>query len=418
MPATASRVRRLRRVRVPFALLLLATACAESPTGPPAALTGLPRALTVAEGEVSARSNAFAFDLFRRAAVHADSNSFVSPLSVSMALGMTMNGAANATLDSMRRVLGFEGMAIEDINAGYAGLVTLLRGLDRTTDLRIANSVWVRQGLVPHPTFAAALDAHFDAPVRALDFGAASSLVTINRWADEATNGRIPKVLDALPDDLVMLLMNAIYFKGKWRAPFERSETRMEPFHAAFGGVQSVPMMQRELPARVSFRQQFTLVELAYGNDAFAMDLLVPTGTADLDSIVQALTPAAWDALTADLRPVRLMVALPRFKLEYSRILNGDLAALGMANAFEEGAADFRYLFADEQPGPFIDFVKHDTFLSIDEEGTEAAAVTTVGIVATSGPPTVRADRPFLLVLRERFSGTILFMGRIQRVPQ
>lgn len=398
---------------------LLAAACSASgPTGPPVALTGLPRALTVVEGEIRTRSNVFAFELFRRAATARDSNAFISPLSVSMALGMTMNGAANATLDSMRSTLGFDGMSLTDINAGYRGLIDLLTGLDGSTEMRIANSIWFRKGMIANPTFVTTVDEAFDANARALDFTLATAPDSINRWASAATAGRIPEVIQTISNDQVMFLLNAIYFKGRWRQTFDRAETRDASFAAAFGGAQTVPLMSREMTVRHRFRPSYSAVDLGYGNDAFAMTLLLPAPGRDVHDLVDSLSAGLWAEITGGLDSSKVLVAIPRFTLEYERQLKGDLTAMGMGIAFEDGTADFRNLFLPTLPGPFIEFVKHQTFVQVNEEGTEAAAVTSVGMGVVSAPPSFIADRPFVLVIRERFSGTILFMGKILRVPE
>ena len=398
--------------------LTVVVACAQSPSGPPEPLTKLPRALTVAEGEVVQRSNRFAFALLRRSAAARDSNVFVSPLSVSMALGMTMNGAANATLDSMRATLGFEGMPLAEINAGYRGLIDLLRGLDATTDMRVANSVWFRQGLTADPDFSAALLASFDAKVQALDFGLPSAPSTMNQWVSDATNSRIKEIVGEIPADIVMYLINAIYFKAKWLQQFDVRDTRPGEFAAGFGGAQTVPTMHRRIDLRVRLGPDVRIAELRYGNAAFVMDLVMPGPGGDVNALVDSLTPERWASWLAAMNPMSLDVSLPRFKLEYYRMLNADLAALGMGIAFLDGVADFRNIFEPNQTGPFISFVGHKTFLEVNEEGTEAAAVTSVGMGVTSMPPSFDVDEPFLLVIRERFSGTILFMGKILRIPQ
>lgn len=398
---------------------LLTAACSSSgPTAPPAPLTGLPRALTTAEGQIRTRSNAFAFELFRRASAARDSNSFISPLSVSMALGMTMNGAANATLDSMRSTLGFGGMSLTDINAGYRGLIDLLTGLDASTEMRIANSIWFRKGMIANPTFVTTVDGAFDANARALDFTLATAPDSINRWASAATAGRIPEVIQTISSDQVMFLLNAIYFKGRWRQQFDRSDTRDAAFAAAFGGVQTVPLMSGQMSVRHRFRASYSAVDLGYGNDAFAMTLLLPAQGRDVHDLVDSLSAGLWAEITGGLDSSKVLVAIPRFTLKYERQLKDDLTAMGMGIAFVGGIADFRNLFLPTLPGPFIEFVKHQTFVQVNEEGTEAAAVTSVGIGLTSGPPSFIADRPFVLVIRERFSGTILFMGKILRVPE
>lgn len=402
-----------------LAMLTMGTmACAAEPSGPPTPITGLPRALTVAEGEVVQRSNRFAFDLMRRSAAARDSNVFISPLSVSMALGMTMNGAANATLDSMRAALGFEGMPLADINAGYRGLIDLLLGLDRTTEMRIANAVWYRTGLSADADFRDALLASFDARVQALDFGLPTAPDTMNRWASSATNGRIPQIVDAIDPETVMFLMNAVYFKAKWVDAFDPRKTSPGAFMPAFGNPQQVPMMRNKTAFDVLQSAEVNIAELRYGNEAFVVDLVLPGATGDIHDLIDSLTPQRWSGWMASLQRRTMDLVVPKFTLEYERSLNDDLAALGMGIAFVDGAADFRNLFEPNQPGPFISAVKHKTFVEVNEAGTEAAAVTSVGVEVTSLPPSFTVNEPFLLVIRERFSGTILFMGKILRVPE
>jgi serine protease inhibitor len=400
-------------------LALVVAACTASPTEAPSApITSLPRTLTEAETQVALRSNAFAFDLLKRVAADRDSNAFVSPLSISMALGMVMNGAANATLDSMRATLGFEGMALADINAGYRGLIDLLKGLDRSTEMRIGNAVWFRRELQADADFRQALETNFDAAVRSLDFGLPTAKDTMNLWAKSATNGRIPSIVEAVNDGHVMFLLNAIYFRGQWREQFDPAETRASGF-AAYDGPQTVQMMHRaDMKVRLLERPGVAIAELPYGNSAFAMTLVMPEPGGDIHTLIDTLTPERWDEWMAAADSTSILVRLPRFRLEYTRSLIDDLTALGMGVAFEPGVADFRNLFEPNRPGPFITSVAHKTFLEINEEGTEAAAVTSIGVGVVSVPPTFSVDRPFLLVIRERFSGTVLFLGKILRVPE
>jgi len=399
---------------------LLAAACsATEPTGTPDELTALPRPLTNIESQLVSRSNRFTFTLLKRVDDDPSENLFLSPLSVSMALGMTMNGAADATLDSMRTALGVSGLSREEINGGYRSLIDLLLGLDATTQMRVANSVWVRQGLTADPAFVSAVRTHFDADVRTLDFASPSAVRTVNTWVSEATNDRIPTVLEQISDQDVMFLINALYFKGKWRAPFDPARTVDGAFTPETGAPQTARMMTAErVPIRVARGPASTVGELPYGNGAFTMAIVLPDEGVPLATVVDSLDDARWAAITAALVPQELDVSMPRFELRYSTALNAALRDLGMGIAFEDGRADFRQLFTPNAPGPFISFVKHDAFVKVDEVGTEAAAVTTVGVGVTSLPPSFRVDRPFVFVIRERLSGTIVFVGRVARVPE
>lgn len=417
-------VRPVRPRRLLLALPLI-VACAESPAGPPVALTELPRALTSAESGVAGASNAFAFDLFREAAAASTRNAFVSPLSVSMALGMLLNGADGATLEAMRSTLhlgpssGLGSPSLTEVNAGYRGLIDLLRGLDATTLLRVANSVWYRAGFTAAPDFLTATRASFDAEVRAVDFAAPATLGTINGWVRDATAGRIPSILDAIRPDDVMYLINAIHFKGRWRTAFDPSQTQLAAFQAATGGVQQVPMMHRQDRYRLLETPAFAAVDLPYGNGAFTMTVLLPHEDIDIGLVVDSLTDARWTAMMTALATAPEMTAdlyLPRFTLELTRTLNADLTTLGMGVAFDPERADLTRL-GTGFGRLFVSVVTHKTFVDVNEAGTEAAAVTGIGVGVVSAPPTFRVDRPFVFAIRERFSGAVLFLGKIVRLP-
>ena len=228
-----------------------ALGCTEA-IAPSAPITALPRDLSSAEGKVIAASNEFAFDLFRtgNAGQH-KANVFISPLSASMALGMTANGANGSTADEMYSALRLSGSTREETNDAYKSLIALLRGLDPKTEITIANSIWYEQTFAVNSSFLDESKHYFDAMVSALDFGSPSAVSTINSWVADQTKNRIPKIIDGIDDAEVMFLVNAIYFKGIWQKQFDKANTVNAPFHAADGTTANVPMMQR--PAGVQF---------------------------------------------------------------------------------------------------------------------------------------------------------------------
>ena len=400
------------RLAMAGALLLLAPAGFDLLTGPPDSveeITELPRALSAAEVEVIEASNRFAFGLLGQVNQPGD-NLFLSPLSASMALGMTMNGAAGETWNQMRDVLGFGSLAEEEINASYASLTELLVGLDPTVETAIGNSVWTRQGFPVHVSFLDAVRETFGAEVAELDFASPSASARINEWVRAATNGRIEDIVPAdIPGAIVMYLINAIYFKGSWTFPFDRSDTRTEPFHLDDGTTRTVPLMtlRREFPYQENSR--FQAVDLPYGGRAFSMTVLVPAPGVSVDDLAASLDAAQWEAIADGFRETDLQLFLPRFRLAYERTLNDDLAALGMVDAFNH-RADLSRL--SPVGGLWISEVKQKSWVEVNEEGTEAAAATVVS-VAESAAPVLRADRPFLFFIRERLSGTILFAGKL-----
>jgi serine protease inhibitor len=377
-------------------------------------LTALPRSLSVHEQEVIRGSNSFAFDILRETIIRKDEpNVFLSPLSASMALGMTMNGARGSTFEGMRHVLGFDALEREQINASYRDLITLLRGLDAATELRIANSIWTRLGFPVNAGFIDESRRYFDAEVATLDFTSPAAVVTINDWVKRHTANRIPKVIDAIGDEYVMFLINAIFFDGKWRERFDRSLTAAAPFTREDGTQLTVSMMRRTGSARVNFAADAVILELSYGRDAFVMNVVMPR-SGSVDELVAGLDAERWNGWMADLVEQEVSIGLPRFRLEYETFMNGPLIELGMGEAFTP-SADFSGM------SPALDlhigFVKQNTFVEVDEDGTVAAAATTVGMRVTSGPPSFTVDRPFIVAIRERLSGTILFIGRVSE-PQ
>ncbi len=400
-------------------LTLAALGCGVTdPKRPPKELTQLPRELSVGETRVSQTANEFAFRLFRRLnEAQPGANVFVSPLSVSFSLGIAMNGAASTTFDEMRSTLGFGPVELAEINAGYRDLLALEGGLDPSTTFQIANSVWYRQTFPFDRSFIDGVREHFQAEVRGSPFDAAT-VTQVNDWVSSKTNGRIPTILDGIDSANVMFLINAIYFKGSWRHQFDPAQTRDAPFRSATGD-QMVKMMRREEgtgPIRFGFTPAATIGELTYGNGAFVMTIVMPNQNGSVAALAAGLDTAAWNALLAPLQERGFSVSLPRFRLSYERQLKEDLQALGMKVPFVENGADFTRM-SPLGKQLFIAFVKHKTFVDVNEEGTEAAAVTNTGVSVASMPPCLCVDRPFVFVIRERFSGTILFMGKIVRIP-
>jgi serine protease inhibitor len=397
-------------------MLLAIEACGTSSPAqsPPPLLTRLPRNLSSAELRIIDGANAFAFDLLGQAtrALRPDSNAFLSPLSASMALGMALNGAEGETLKGVQSTLRLDGMAEADFNAGYRGLIALLGGLDSRTEMRIANSMWARRGLSLEQSFSETGRTYFNAEVRNLEFDSPEAARTINQWVSSKTNGKIPKLLDQIGRDEVLFLINAIYFKGKWREAFEPKNTREGPFHGADGRDRTASLMQQEKNLRYQETADYQAVDLLYGNGAFAMTVLLPKPKQTPNGLLARLDPVAWKALTERFHGAEVNLTLPRFRLEYTRRLNDDLKALGMAVAFDPERADFSRI-ADVRPGLYLSRVDQKTFVEVNEEGTEAAAATGVGVSVTSVPQVVEmtVDRPFVFAIRERLSGTLMFLG-------
>jgi serine protease inhibitor len=372
------------------------------------------RELTAVEAELVTAGNSFGIDLFKEiVAQEREENIFVSPLSVSMALGMVYNGAAGGTEAAMRGVLGLGDLTNEEINEAYQSLIELLGGLDRSVTFGLANSIWYRLGLSFEEDFINTNRKYFDAEVSGLDFSDPSAAPTINGWVDRKTNGRIEEIVDSPIDaDAIMFLINAIYFKGAWTYQFDPEKTYDGVFKLPDGSESPSRMMSMEDTLHYQSHAEFQAVDLPYGNGDFRMVIVLPASGTEVDALIGKLSPEVWDAWLEGFQVRKIILAMPKFTMEYEIKLNDVLSALGMEVAFLPSEANFTRLY--NGPGrAFISEVKHKTFVKVDEEGTEAAAVTSVGVSRTSLPPMMVVDRPFLFAIRESHSGTILFVGKI-----
>ena len=408
--------RRRRFFSIPGALLLLAVAGCAGPATDPSdvdEITRLPRALSAAEVELITANNRFAFDLLAQVN-RPNGNLLLSPLSASMALGMTMNGAMGDTWSQMRDVLGVGSLAEEEINAAYESLLGLLVGLDRAVETAIGNSVWTRQGFPVHSDFLDAVRQSFHAEAAELDFASPAASERINQWVKAVTRGRIEEIVPVrIPAAVVMYLINAISFKGPWTLRFDPADTRPEPFHLDDGSTRTVPLMT--LRGDLSYQENSRLqaVDLPYGGRAFSMTVLLPQHGVSVDDLATTLGAEEWKGIAESFRETEMQLFLPRFRMVYERTLNDDLAALGMVDAFDH-RADFTRLSPVD--GLVISEVKQKSWVDVNEEGTEAAAATVVAVRETSAS-VFRADRPFLFLIRERLSGTILFVGKLASPP-
>ena len=382
------------------------------PPGSEPSVPELPRALTDGEAEVLEGSNAFGFDLLQEILRETpDSTVFLSPLSASMALGMTMNGAAGELWESMRDALRFGNLSQEEINASYRSLTDLLRGLDPAVTFDLANSIWHVTGLTLTEDFRAVTKEVFDAESHALEFSAPDAADVINAWVEEATRGRIQDMVPSpIPPGIITYLLNATYFQGRWTDAFEPDSTSRGTFHLPDGGEGRADFMTRTGSMLSTSAPLYDAVELPYGEEeAFAMTIVVPRNEATVAQVLEELAGGEWHTLVGNLQRRSARILLPRFELEWEQVLDDFLDRMGM-----QFGGDLSPMFGE--PGPRIEEVKQKTFVRVDEEGTEAAAATSVAI-GISGLHEVRADRPFLLAIRERVSGTVLFLAAIVEPP-
>ncbi len=341
-------------------------------------------------------------------------NVFVSPSSVAIALAMTYNGASGATQQQMAKALELQGMSLSELNRANASLKTLLENPDNGVQLTIANSLWARQGVPFKPTFIRHNQEFYGAQVTNLNFADPNATALINNWVKENTRGKISQIVDRLQPDDVMFLINAIYFKGGWTKEFDRKATMSKPFFRADGSQKSQPLMSQTGSYKYYETDQFQAVSLPYGKKRVSMYLFLPKPSSNLTTFYKTLTAENWQQWMSQFRTQPGSIQVPRFKLEYEVELKKALSALGMPIAFDANQATFGALSTVPTK---IDQVKHKTFVEVNEKGTEAAAATSVGIVATAMPVNepfkMVVDHPFFCAIRDNQTGTVLFMGSL-----
>lgn len=401
-----------------LALPLLAASCrngkepvVEPDTGGPAK----PIELDGTRGdEKVAADNAFALDFFREVVATADEkkNAFVSPLSLTMALGMLYNGTSPEAGAEMAASLGVADFTPEEINAYYRTMGRALLAADPSTELAIANSIWSREGYPVKEAFYQVNKTYYDAEVNSRDFGLKATLDEINSWCADKTRGKITEILDVIPADAVMYLINAVYFKGQWKYEFDENLTRDEDFTLAGGERKSVKMMNQEAGLPYFSGRSVDCVELPYGNGAFGMILMLPREGGTVDELIGALDAAAYNEISSNLRETNILIKLPRFKQECDFTLNDAVAGLGIRRIFSPGG---NLNGIADDPRLFVSNIRQKSFVEVNEKGTEAAAVTSIEITTTSVPSTPQffADKPFVYLIREKSTGAILFIGRM-----
>ncbi len=373
------------------------------------------RSLTNDEQEIVHASNEFAMNMLSGInAAYEDQNVFISPFSISTALSMTLNGANGETNEAIKEAIGLKNLSDETINQTYKDLVAYIYGLDRGVTLNIANSTWYKQELSILSSFEDLLREFYNAEIKEADFADPATVDLINNWIENETNGKIKDMLDVIPPDAVMYLINAIYFKANWSVQFDPAKTENRGFVLMDGEVAQVPTMYAEaVTYRSSYdnEKKLQLMDIPYGNGAYGFTIIMPDDPAAINQVASEFTIADMEKMLEDTRESTLEAYLPKFKIEFKELLNDYLVAMGMEVAFT-GQADLSRLF-EEDLGLAISRVIHQSFLEVNEAGSEAAAATVVEIVETSLPPALRVDRPFIFFIRERNSNTILFSGKL-----
>lgn len=384
----------------------------------------IPIELRSEEKEMVLADQTFAFEffeqIFKEESAGDNNNFMVSPLSLSMALSMTANGAEGATKEKMLQTMRLDKFSDEERNGFYRKLKDGLLKTDPSVKLAIANSIFANKSIALKHDFINANRSFYNATVELLDFSRNESVEIINRWAADNTVGLIREVLDRVDANDLIYLLNAIYFKGIWNSEFDKEDTVEKPFTREDGTIQNVRMMWQNKTFNYAADENLQLVQLPYGNESFSMMVLLPAEGKKLEDVVsRILEEGYWTELKSVLRKAEVDLSFPKFKTEYSKKLNDVLTNMGMGISFTNDA-DFSSM---SDAAARINLVKQDTYISTDEAGTEASAVTSVGIMLTSMPISpdkvvFNANRPFLYIIQENSTGAILFMGVVKKIDE
>ena len=343
-------------------------------------------------------------------------NILISPASVAIALSMAYNGADGDTQQAMAQTLALQDINPKVANAASAALINALSNSDPEVRVDIANSLWVRQGFPLQSAFVEQVSEFYNADVTNLDFSNSSAPETINAWVAEKTAGKISQMVDQISPDDILFILNAVYFKGNWTHAFDSERTTQQPFSLLNGATIQHPQMAQEDEYRYYETDQFQAVSLPYGDGRFSFYVFLPKQTSSLSDFQSSLSAETWSDWMTQFQQRIGSIKLPRFQFEYEKGLKAILETLGMGIAFDPTQANFAKL---SSAPTYISQVKHKTLIEVNEEGSEAAGSTSIGVTVTSiplepEPPfEMVVDRPFFMAIRDNSTGAILFMGSI-----
>jgi serpin B len=363
--------------------------------------------------ELIGANNKFAFDTFRELLTEdKGKNIFISPFSITTALAMAYNGAETDTKDAMAEVLGFSGPGLEDLNSNFSQLLVAIQSADPDIELDIANSVWKRSGFEVKEDYLDRMAQYYYSTLQDLDFSRSDAPDIINEWIEDATRGKIDKMISEIDAMVMMYLINAIYFKGDWTHPFDEKFTRTDDFYLEDGSIVDAEMMKNYGDYKYSGDGDLEAVRLPYGRGMVSMYIMLPPEGTGLDPAIEKITGDSWNGFTGSFAERALNLRMPKFKIEYGiKDLLPPLTRLGMGIAFTDSAD-----FSGMHPDLFISRVDHKAVIEVNEKGSEAAAVTVVEMQLTSAPAELiefTVDRPFFFVIADDRTGTILFMGKV-----
>ena len=367
--------------------------------------------LTRSEQELVTANNDFAFNLFRVA--DAQNSTILSPISITYALGMLNNGAAGETQAQINKVLGFGETGAEGINAFCKKMLTEAPSLDKSTKVLISNTIYMNKGYELKPLFVSKANDCYHAEPETRNFADGKTLDVINQWASDHTEKMIEKVLDkdSFDPSAISYLLNAIYFKGAWTEKFDKENTRDEAFKMETGEEKQLPIMHQEQEFYYAEDDDCQVLRLPYGNKAYSMTILLPKEGKTVRNLVKTLNKDTWERYQR-IGSAIVDVKLPRFESNTDLTLDKIMATLGMPNAFNPNLAEFPEFC---NVPTYIDMMKQVARIKVNEEGTEAAAVTVIFVKLANAAPrrvSFHATRPFLYIISEQSTGAIFFIGQ------
>jgi len=355
----------------------------------------------------------FSWELFLESSRN-DDNILISPASVYLALGMAYNGADSTTKQAIAEALRAKGISIEEFNTSCRDYISILNTKGDKTELSIANAIWYRDGFRPDKDFLQKNADYFGAGAKALDFNSPKAVETINGWVREQTRNTIDKIIDQIDADVVMYLMNAVYFKSDWMEPFSASDTGKAFFYSDNGKVEA-QFMNKTGSMNYIDKDGVKGIVLPYDNGRFNFFAIMPQEGTDIRKFIEELDGEKIFTYLMSIKTDRVQLALPKFETRFEDSLKDELTRMGMGVAFDSNSADFSLMNEDHEKNLFISEVKHKTYCRVDEKGTEAAAVTSIEMELTSAlmPPEIRIlfDRPFVYGIVDSVTQAPLFLG-------
>ena len=367
---------------------------------------------SVDQGLVSLNTD-FALKIFKELSNEdKNTNVFISPISISLAAAMAHSGAKNSTQQEIAETLEFKDYSIKELNSSFKVLLSSMTDIDEMVQLYTGNSIWCSKDFSVEKDFTDLAGNYYNASIYNEDFNNPDTAGKMNDWVSKATEGKISNIVSPQAlKDAVMCLVNAIYFKGQWTDKFKVEDTKEDDFFLIDKNVKKVQMMTNNKKYEYYEGDDFQMIRMPYGRGKAAMYVLLPNEGIGINDFINSLSRDLLNKYISEAISTEAMLKFPRFNVEYgAKSLVEPLKNLGMVNAFSAEKADFSSI----APLMFISQIEHKTIIEVNEEGTVAAAASSIGMGATAVRPVeFIVNRPFILLIRDDRTGNILFIGKI-----